>query len=165
METRIRQGPFAPRALPRFLATMTPSDSRPGRPAVMHSRRRCPSVTPDAGPPGRVSQVPRLICRHPPSPTTPGSPTAALLVASRSVLASPLLAGWPLSTCCNEAESGSLALRLTSSRSRGFDGGLPRSAAGSATRRTSNSHGQYLSTDKISQASPDAPNEAQSPLS
>ena len=26
----------------------------------------------------RVSQVPRSICRHPPSSTTPGSPTAAL---------------------------------------------------------------------------------------
>ena len=39
METRIRQGTFAPRELPRFVATMSPSDSRPGRPAVMNSRR------------------------------------------------------------------------------------------------------------------------------
>src|SRR5262249_43266082 len=32
---------------------------------------------PEFGPPGRVSQVPRSIFRHPPSATTPGSPTAA----------------------------------------------------------------------------------------
>src|SRR5512142_2337614 len=76
-ETRIRQGAFAPRALPRFLATTPPSDSRPGRAAVMDSR---PPVGPtpclDVRPLDRVSQVPRLIFRRPPSPTTPESPTA-----------------------------------------------------------------------------------------
>ncbi len=36
---RVRQGPFAPRELPRFIATTAPSDSRLGRPAVMVSRR------------------------------------------------------------------------------------------------------------------------------
>jgi hypothetical protein len=35
---RAWQGPFAPRALPRFNATMSPSDSRSSRHAVMGSR-------------------------------------------------------------------------------------------------------------------------------
>ena len=38
MKTRIRQGTFAPRELPRFLANMSPSDSRSGQPAVIYSR-------------------------------------------------------------------------------------------------------------------------------
>jgi len=41
-------------------------------------------------------------------------------VASSFVQASPSLAGWPLSSLCFEAESGSLALRLTLCASRGF---------------------------------------------
>src|SRR5271157_5750742 len=35
---RVRQGPFARRELPRFIATTAPSDSRLGRQAVMLSR-------------------------------------------------------------------------------------------------------------------------------
>jgi hypothetical protein len=38
-ETRLRQGAFARRELPRFHATVPPSDSRHGRPAVICSRR------------------------------------------------------------------------------------------------------------------------------
>jgi hypothetical protein len=41
-------------------------------------------------------------------------------VTSSSVLASPYLAGWPLSSQRFEAELGSLSLRLTLSASRGF---------------------------------------------
>ena len=72
-------------------------------------------------------QVPRSICRHPPSSTTPGSPAAARarcfaagcrLRPFRKVGHSQLLG-------FNEAESGSLALRLTSPRSQASTGRLP----------------------------------------
>jgi len=56
---------------------MTPSDSCLGPAAVMNSlgrSRRTPTSPPL---PRQVSQVPRRICRHPPSPFTPESPIAA----------------------------------------------------------------------------------------
>ena len=92
-----------------------------------------PSSGPEFGSPGRVSQVPRSICRHPPSSTTPGSPTAAraryLAVGSRlrrfgKVSHSQLLG-------FNEAESGSLALRLTSLHSQASTGWSPITPLGS----------------------------------
>ena len=49
MKTRIRQGTFAPRALPRFHANMSPSDSRPGRPAVIYSRWPLAELSPSSG--------------------------------------------------------------------------------------------------------------------
>jgi hypothetical protein len=54
----------------------------------------------------------------------------------------------------NEAEPGS-RFRITADAFAfpGFDGEVTRAAAESASWRTSNSHGQFLSTDKINQAS------------
>ena len=74
-----RQGPFARPALPGGLTTMGPSDSPRSQKTVIDSHRLladrdASSVCPRR----RVSQVPRLICRRPPSPLTPGSPTAAI---------------------------------------------------------------------------------------
>jgi hypothetical protein len=62
----------------------------------------------------RVSQVPgsSVSIRRPLTPRGARSPHT--LVASRSMLASPSLAGWPL-PLLNGAEPGSLALRLTDS--------------------------------------------------
>jgi hypothetical protein len=71
---------------------MNPSDSRRGRTAVMCSR---PALAPPL-PPRRVSQVPRLISPHAPSPTTPEGPTAAFarcFTAGGGLHLS--LAGWP----------------------------------------------------------------------
>ena len=102
--------------------------------------------------PGRVSQVPGLIFRRTPSPTTPESPTVA---GSRFFTAG---AGFTLFgrlaalTWRHEAETGSLALRLTSSP---FEASLKRIAplcARLATCVTSNSHGELLSVHKINQA-------------
>ena len=69
------------------------------------------------------------------------------------------------------AFSGRLAIPICVTRPRGFafatadvfafsgfDGRVAPDAAESASWRTSNCHGQYLSTDKINRASPDAPN-------
>jgi hypothetical protein len=87
-----QRGPFAPRALPRFFATMDPSDSRRSRAAVMSSR---PALAPPL-PPRRVSQVPRLISPHAPSPITPEGPVTAFArcFATGSGLHHSL-AGWP----------------------------------------------------------------------
>lgn len=71
---RRQQGSFAPRKLLRFLTTMSPSDFRTDLPLVMHSQRKLMVEPPSE----RTSQVPRLICRCPLSPTTPRSPTAAI---------------------------------------------------------------------------------------
>ena len=76
---QIRQGSFARPALPGVLTTMNPSDSPRCQGMVIDSHRllagrRVPSVRLQR----RVSQVPWLICRRPPPPLTPGSPTVAL---------------------------------------------------------------------------------------
>ena len=73
-----------------------------------------------AGRSGRVSQVPGLIVRRTPSPTTPESPTVAhahVFTAGTGFSNSGSLAAL---TWRNEAETGSLTLRLTSSPNRGF---------------------------------------------
>ena len=72
-EARLRQGSFAPPPLRGFLATMSPSDSRPGPwMEFCLSPSRGDPITP-----GRVSQVPRLIswCALP--PTTPEGSASA----------------------------------------------------------------------------------------
>ena len=92
LKTCVKSGPFAPRALPRFLATMSRSDSRPRPPrgygfhAALHPH----------GAPRRVSQDPHSFCRHAPSPLTPDS-----LMRMRSLLPHQLQASsssedWPL---------------------------------------------------------------------
>ena len=58
---------------------------------------------------------------------------------------------------CVTRPKGSLALRSDVFAFPGFDRRVTPTAAESASWRTSNSHGQYLSTDEIIQASPDAP--------
>jgi len=87
-----------------------------------------------------------LIFRRPPSALTPGNIdrcTCSFLGGRHR--ASPFLGGWPFPCRINEAETGSLSLRLTSSPHQAPTERLPFSAAGSATCRTSNSHGQLLS--------------------
>jgi hypothetical protein len=105
------QGPFAPPELPGFDATMSPSDSHARRHGVMNSAGRLSATVPW---PTRtwVSQVPgcSVSARRPLTPR--GAQSLHTLVASRPVLASPSLAGWPL-PLLNGAETGSLALRLT----------------------------------------------------
>src|SRR5215208_5579435 len=70
-----QQGPFAPSALPDFLATTGLSDSRSGPLAVMYFRPRALRISTSL--PDRVSQVPRLICPCALPPLTPGSPATA----------------------------------------------------------------------------------------
>jgi hypothetical protein len=68
-------GSFAPRALPRFLTTMTPPT--PDSAAA----RLCLPVGVGFYPRSRVSQVPRPIFQRAPPPITPDSPAGHLLVA------------------------------------------------------------------------------------
>jgi hypothetical protein len=126
---------FAPRELPRFLANTPPSNSRSGRAAVMDSRP--PLIrTPCLGvrPPDRVSRVPRSICRRPPSPTTPESPTAASARCSAVGVRLHLLWEDGHSHLRIEAEPGSRS-RITADAFAfpGSDGEVARAAAGSAS--------------------------------
>ena len=155
---QIRQGPFARPALPGVLTTTNPSDSPRSQTTVIISRRLladryAPSVHPRRG----VSQVPWLICQRPPPPTTPESSTAARARCFAADVRFRLIWQVDHSQKRNEAESGSLALRLTPSSSRGFGRRVTPTTARSTTRRTSNYHGQFLSTNKINQASPGTP--------
>ena len=103
--TTFWQGPFAPSALPKFLATTNPSDSRSGRVSVIYSRQTlAPSALGD---------------------TRPGLPSSAIDLSTPAVLSHPgeplrcirsLLHGrcwlrpiWRVgrSHMCNEAETGS----------------------------------------------------------
>jgi hypothetical protein len=105
---QIRQGSFARPALRGVLTTMSPSDSPRSQETVIYSRRlladrNASSVDPPRG----ASQVPRLICRRPPSPITPRSPTAAR--ARCFTIGMRLHHLWEdgRSHQCNEAETGS----------------------------------------------------------
>jgi hypothetical protein len=95
---------------------MNPSDSRPSRAAVMYSRRPLAAFL-RKPPLGRVSQVPdgSFGARRPLSPRGTRSPH--MLVASRPMSGFALFGGLAVPRLCNEAETGSLALRLTPSPS------------------------------------------------
>jgi hypothetical protein len=161
--TRIRQGPFAPRELPRFHATMTPSDSCPSPRTVMNSRTQS-RPTPKCPPlPGQVSQVPdRSLdarCPHPPRRVRP----LPLLVAWRSgIRLHPVRRAGHSRLRFHEAESGS-RFRITADvvASSSFAPRVAPTHVESASWRTSNSHDQYLSTDKTCQAWPGAPDRDQ----
>src|ERR1035441_1353454 len=91
---------------------MSRSDSRPSRPRVMYSPRALACLR---RPLCRVSQVPRLICPHAPSPTTPESPVAACTHCFTTGVRLHHVWQFGRSQLHNEAESDSLALRLTGS--------------------------------------------------
>ena len=106
----------------------------------------------------RVSQVPddSVGIRRPLSPRR-ARPLQAF-VASRSMTGFTPPGGLATLTCLTRPNSGS-RLRITADAFafRGSDRRITLAAARSATWRTNNYHGQYLSTDKNRQASPDAP--------
>jgi hypothetical protein len=118
---QIRQGPFARPALPGVVTTMSPSDSPQSQKMVIDSHRlladrNASSVRPlpgvsqvhDCSFDARCPQPPRAAQRlHPP-------------VASSPVPGFTLSGRLATTNLRNEAESGSLALRLTSSSRRGF---------------------------------------------
>src|SRR5215467_5347341 len=117
-----QQGPFAPSQLPDFLATMGLSDSQPQPSSVIYFRGRLLGAV--ALLCDWVSQVPRLICPCALSPLTPGSPaTASALCFIAGVRLHPHPADCPL-PWRNEAESGSLALRLAGSSFEASPSGL-----------------------------------------
>jgi hypothetical protein len=87
----------------------------------MHFRQRALRVSTPL--PDRVSQVPRLICPCALPPLTPGSPaTASTHCFIASVRLHPYPADCPLPSR-NEAETGSLALRLAGSPFEASPGG------------------------------------------
>src|SRR5262249_19252368 len=106
---------------------------------------------PDVRSPSRVSQVPwwSVDARHPVSPR--GVRPLQGLVTSRSVSGFAQSGRLTTPTACNEAEGFAFAMADVFAFS-GFDGRVAPAAAEFATWRTSNSHGQYLSTDKTNKA-------------
>ncbi len=107
-------GPFAPRALPRFLTTMSRSDSRHGHHRqVIFSPPQLDVRTRHARP-GLPGSSADLYARAVPS--HPGKPDGCMCsLLHHRCLASPSPEGWPLPSLCNEAQPGSLSLRLTRS--------------------------------------------------
>ncbi len=96
---------------------MSPSDSRPGRSAVINSHS--PLVQTQALSLGHPDGSLRFLVdlSTPAALNHPGeSGRCKCSLLHGRFRASPLLEGWPLPISFNEAESGSLALRLTSSR-------------------------------------------------
>ena len=152
-----QRGPLAPSALPDFPATTGLSDSRHGPLAVIYSRWRLQRVATLL--PCRVSQVPWLICPCALHPLTPGSPATAFTHCFIAGFRLHLIwqAGHFLS--CNEAETVLLALRLTGSPFGAPSKRIAPLHARLATCRMGNLHGEFLSSHKISQASPGAPDE------
>ena len=101
-ETCVKSGPFAPRALPRFVATMSRSDSRP-KPSHGYGFPHA-GVPPRGGTPRRVSQRPS----HSVDARSSQSPRAARRV--RMLVASSSVAGFSI--------SGRLAAATVVSRGR-----------------------------------------------
>jgi len=129
------------------------SDSRPGPPMGYVF----PMDVMAGATPRRASQVPRPICRHAPSPITPESPATAY--ARFFTASSGLHLSWTDSHSqkFNEAETGSLALRLAPSPHEASPDRVAPSHARSATCQTGNLQGRLLSACKIGQALPGAP--------
>jgi len=156
---RSRQGPFAPPELPGLNATTTPSDSCSSPIAVIHSLDQSRQISANPPPLEQVSQVPdRSVdarCPQAPRRVRP----LPLLVAWRSgIRLRPFREVGHSRLRFNEAESGS-RFRITADVVA-FLSFAPRVApthVKSASWRTSNSHDQFLSTDKICQAWPGAP--------
>jgi len=107
------QGPFAPRALPRFLATTGLSDSPTPNTRLMDSAYVSPRSSRGwwQGSPS----LPNLTfpARCPLSPRR--TPPLFVNISSRRVSGFGTSDGLAVLTLCNEAVSGSLALRLTGS--------------------------------------------------
>jgi len=107
------QGPFAPRALPRFPATMGLSDSPAPNSRLMDSACVLPRSSR-----GRWQGSPSLPnltfpARCPLSPRR--APPLFVNISSRRVSGFSFSGSLAVLTLCNEAQSGSLALRLTGS--------------------------------------------------
>jgi hypothetical protein len=109
-------------------------------------------------PPARASQVPGFPfgTRRPLSPRKTRW-TPMLVVHPPATGFTTLRRAGRLHLLCNEAETGSLALRLMPSTFGASALGLRPRAARWSTWRTSKYHGNYLSSCKESQAWPDAP--------
>jgi hypothetical protein len=146
--------PLRSTVVTRFLAHMGRSDSRPSRPRVMHSPRALACLR---RPLRRVSQVPRLIFPHAPSPTTPESPVIALApLLHHRLQASSRMAAWPLSVCITRPNRVRLRYgsRVRLARLRVTDCSAPR---GLRYLLNGQLQGKLLSAHEISQASPGAP--------
>jgi hypothetical protein len=155
----LRHGPFAPRALPRFLATMGRSDSRPqprGRLCIPAPALGYPPHW--AGPPRFLDRSVGARCPHPPRRVR----RVRLPVASSPVLASASLGAWPLSPSVTRPNRVRLRYGSRLRRARPH----PPDCSGACSlgyMSTGNSHGDLLSGHKIGQACPGAPKHAEKP--
>ena len=143
---------MAPRALPRFVATMSPADSRPGA-----AQRLCLPAGrwTDVHPAGSPRFPTGLSARA--APNHPGEHDRCIcpLLPCRWQ-ASPLSGGLATLSCVTRPNRvHSLAARTFASR--GSAPWIAPTHARSATRRTGNLHGKLLSACKTCQASPGAP--------
>jgi hypothetical protein len=151
-QARTWQGPFAPRALLRFHATMNPADSRPEpNEKLCIPSRRCARKRTRSGLPGSW-----LFVRHAPPPNTPESTSGASARCFPD--ADRLHHRWPVgrSHLVNEAESGSIACgsRLRLSRPRPTDCSVARSIGYLMNEQF---QGKLLSACANNQAFPGAP--------
>jgi len=139
-------------------ATMNPSDSHTSRTAVMHSRHTLAARR--ARDAGRSRGSLRFLFDLSASavPNHPGEfVPLRLLVASRTMTGFTTFGRLATLALRNEAESGSLTLRLMPSLPQAPTPKSPWNAAGSATWRTSTYHVQFLSTEKTKSDFPDTP--------
>ncbi len=143
-----RRDPFAPRALPRFLTTTGLSDSRRWPPPkLLIPLAACRLARHQGGSP----KFPTVLsaCAAPYHPGEPRRCPRSFLPAGCRLRPSLRVGRSHLS---NEAETGSLALRLTHSPPQAPAPELLPLTAGSATCSTINLHGRFLSFCENSQA-------------
>ena len=107
------QGPFAPRALPRFNATMGLSDSPAAKTRLMDSADASSGLPRSGGRGLPACPIPTFPARCPQPPRR--SPPLLVNVASRRIIGFGIFDRLADLFMRNEAESGLLALRLTGS--------------------------------------------------
>ena len=136
---------------------MDPSDSRPGHLPVIYSHQALSPAAPAAGDtrsglPGSVVDL-----STPAALSHPGEPLRCVRSLLRGECWLRHLWQGGHSQMCNEAVSGSLTLRLTSSFVAGSAVEIALDDAAGTTCVSSNSHGELLSVHKINPALPGAP--------
>jgi len=147
------RAPSLPRHYPSSSLLRTPPTPDLAVRRLFIPARRCRRLRPHPTAPDRASQVPRLICRRPPSSLTPGSPPAAFARCFTDGTGFTISGCLAAPNCVTRPEQVHTILRLTSSFAAGSAVEITLGDAARTTCVSSNSHDELLSVHEINPTS------------